>query len=196
MTCDSHTNLIPELQFFMIPIPIPIPLELIPILIPIPGFTKINDSDSNSDSSSNWFRFWFRFQCVPKRLILILIPIPASFDSDSNSDSNKPGFDSDSDSGIWFRFRNHLQLWVKCNGWQKSPTAETILLYCVVTYLPNLPAKWVSTHILGIFCHSTLIFFTFSVPNFLIIYLIFRHWNIPKALKSLKMMIKSEIPMV
>ena len=52
MTCDSHTNLIPELQFFMILIPILIPLGLIPILIPIPGFTKINDSDSNSDSSS------------------------------------------------------------------------------------------------------------------------------------------------
>ena len=110
MTCDSHTNLIPELQIFVIPIPPPIPLGLIPILIPIPGFTKIHDSDSSSDSSSKWFRFWFRFQCFPKTLIPILIPIPASFDSDSNSDSKKPGFDSDSDSGIWFRFRNHLQL--------------------------------------------------------------------------------------
>ena len=105
MTCDSHTNLIPELQIFVLPIP----LGLIPILIP--GFTKIHDSDSSSDSSSKWFRFWFRFQCFPKTLIPILIPIPASFDSDSNSDSKKPGFDSDSDSGIWFRFRNHLQLW-------------------------------------------------------------------------------------
>ena len=47
MTCDSHTNLIPELQFFMILISILIPLGLIPIL----GFTKINDSNSNCDSS-------------------------------------------------------------------------------------------------------------------------------------------------
>ena len=107
MTCDSHANLIPELQFFMILIPIPIPLGLIPILIPIPGFTKINDSDSNFDSSSKWFRFWF--QCFPKYLIPILIPIPVSFDY--ASDSSKPGFDSYSDSGIWLRFRNHLQLW-------------------------------------------------------------------------------------
>ena len=107
MTCDSHTNLIPELQFFMILIPIPIPLGLIPILIPIPGFIKINDLDS----STKWF--WFRFQCFPKDLIPILIPIPVSFDFDSDSDSSKPGFDSDSDSGIWLRFRNHLQLWYK-----------------------------------------------------------------------------------
>ena len=71
MTCDFHTNLIPELQFFMILILIliPIPLGLIQILIPIPGFTKINSSDSHSDSSSKWFRFWFRN----------LIPIPESF---------------------------------------------------------------------------------------------------------------------
>ena len=65
MTCDSHTNLIPELQFFMIPIPIPIPLELIPILIPIPASY---DSDSNSDSnkpgldSDSDSGIWFRFR--------------------------------------------------------------------------------------------------------------------------------------
>ena len=95
-------------------IPILIPLGLIPILIPIPGFIKINDSGSNSDSRIRWFRFWFRFQCFSKDLIPIMIPIPASFDS--ASDSNKPGFDSYSDSGIWFRFRNHLQLWLSVMG--------------------------------------------------------------------------------
>ena len=71
ITCDSHTNLISELQFFMIPIPTLIPLGLIPILIPIPRFTKICDSNSDSDSSvsqKTWFQFrfkqtrlWFRF---------------------------------------------------------------------------------------------------------------------------------------
>ena len=97
MTCDSHTNLIPELQFFMIPIPIPIPLELIPILI----------------------------------------PIPASYDSDSNSDSNKPGFDSDSDSGIWFRIRNHLQLWFAKHPWKHLKfeeyvdTSDTLSIICL-----------------------------------------------------------------
>ena len=74
MTCDSHTNLIPQLQFFMIPIPTPILLGLIPILILIPGITKIDDSNSNSDSSRKWVLFWFRFQCFPKWL-----------DSDSDS---------------------------------------------------------------------------------------------------------------
>ena len=69
----------------------------IPILIPV-GI----DSESDSDSSVS-----------QKDLIPILIPIPASCDSDSNSVSNKSGFDSD--SGIWFQFRNHLQLWSECD---------------------------------------------------------------------------------
>ena len=80
LICDSHNNLISELQIFMIPIPTLIPLGLIPILIPIPGFTKIHDSDSNS--SGKWFRFWFQFQCFPKNQALIPILIPES-DSDS-----------------------------------------------------------------------------------------------------------------
>ena len=94
LICDSHNNLIPELQMFMIPIPTLVPLGLIPILIPISGFTKIYDSDSNSNSSRKWFQFWFRIECFPNNLIPIKIPIPASCDSDSI----KPGFDSDSDS--------------------------------------------------------------------------------------------------
>ena len=126
----------------LMPIPIPIPQGLIPILIPNPGFPKIHDSNSSSDSSSKWFRFWFRFQCFPKTLIPILIPIPASFDSDSNSDSKKPGFDSDSDSGIWFRFRNHLQLWYNYTG---VTCALIFQVYCIThlrAMLPLLPNKF------------------------------------------------------
>ena len=91
----ANTNLIQELQFFMIPILISIlrGLILILILIPIPVFTKIYDSDSNSDSSSKWFRFWFRFQCFPKTL-------------DSDSDSNS--------SITWFRFQfQQTRLWFR-----------------------------------------------------------------------------------
>ena len=75
VTCDSHTNLIPELLIFMIPIPTPIPLGLIPILIPIPKKTKIHATKSTSNSSvcqNTWFRFWFRFQ---QHVIPIPIPI-------------------------------------------------------------------------------------------------------------------------
>ena len=78
MKCLSHTNLIPELQIFMIVIPTPIPLGRIPILIPIPDFTKIHDSDTDSKSSvsqTTWFRFWFRFQ---HHVIQIQILIPAN----------------------------------------------------------------------------------------------------------------------
>ena len=82
MTCDSDTNLIPELQIFMILIRTPMPVWLISILIP--GFTKIQYSNSYSSSK------WFSFQCILKNLILI----QASCDHDSNA--NKPDFDSDS----------------------------------------------------------------------------------------------------
>ena len=136
-------------------IPIPIPLGLIPILIPIWRINKINDSDSNSGSSSKWFQFWFRFQCFPKYLIPILIPIPVSFDFDSDSDSNKPGFDSDSDSRIWFRFRNHLQLWL-CRTQPQQGLVCNFQIGTLSTPLPqgvhstiHPPEAWRKKHSLG-----------------------------------------------